>query len=196
MTTQRSILELVSARKGHFLLESGYHGALWLDLDGLFANPAAIAPHVDSLARRLSSHRPSVVCGPLVGGAFLAQLVARELGIEFSYTEKLAADAGGLFQTAYSLPAAFRERMRGRRVVLVDDVMSAGSSLRASLKAVLQYGSLPVAVGALLVLGETGEDFFRGRSIPVETDERRPYQTWEAAQCPQCAARVPLEATA
>ena len=38
-----SVLELVSGRRGHFLLESGLHGGLWLDLDGLFPPPVAWA---------------------------------------------------------------------------------------------------------------------------------------------------------
>ena len=39
---EERVLELFSARKGHFLLESGHHGDLWLDLENLFRRPALI----------------------------------------------------------------------------------------------------------------------------------------------------------
>src|SRR3954470_7526477 len=70
------LVAALAARRGHFLLESGHHGELWLDLDALFAQPARVAPFVADLAERLSGCGAEVVCGPLVGGAFVAQAVA------------------------------------------------------------------------------------------------------------------------
>ncbi|HET6262862.1 MAG TPA: orotate phosphoribosyltransferase, partial [Chloroflexia bacterium] len=73
---EQELLELLSAREGHFRLESGYHGGLWLDLDPLFVMPGRIQPFVETFAERLKRHDVEAVCGPLVGGAFLAQAVA------------------------------------------------------------------------------------------------------------------------
>ena len=78
-----AFLDLVTGRRGHFRLESGHHGRLWLDLDPLFCEPRRVEPMVAALASALRPHRADVVCGPLLGGAFLAQIVARELGTEF-----------------------------------------------------------------------------------------------------------------
>jgi orotate phosphoribosyltransferase len=196
MTTSPSILDLVSAREGHFQLESGYHSALWLDLDSLFIDPSGISALVRNLARGISSYQPFIVCGPLIGGAFLAQLIAKELGIEFAYTEKAGtAEPGGLYQVRYSLPRAYRSGVRRKKVALVDDVMSAGSSLRATLSTLEEFGAIPVVVGSLMVLGSKGENFFRERGIPVEAGERREYQVWEPAHCPHCASGIPLEET-
>ena len=72
-----SILKLVSARRGHFRLESGHHSDLWLDLDSLFADAEAVDPFVAALSDALRPYNASLICGPLIGGAFLAQLVAR-----------------------------------------------------------------------------------------------------------------------
>ena len=133
MTESPGVLDIVSAREGHFLLESGYHSALWLDLDSLFTEPRRVAPLVRNLARGISPYQPSIVCGPLIGGALLAQLVAGELGIEFSYTQRVTtAETTDLYNARYALPAAYQSRVRRKRVALVDDVMSAGSSLRAT----------------------------------------------------------------
>lgn len=51
-------------------------------LDLFFLRPRALTPLVSTLAEKLSGYRADAVCGPLVDGAFLAQLVAAELDIE------------------------------------------------------------------------------------------------------------------
>jgi orotate phosphoribosyltransferase len=175
-------------------MESGYHGGLWLDLDGLFADPACVAPFVERLAEELRAHRPDAVCGPLLGGAFLAQRVAQLLDTEFWYTTPVApAGGGGLYRARYALPPALAARAAGRRVALVDDVMSAGSSLRATADALRSHGAEPVAVGALLVMGDVGARWFAEQGVPVAAAARTDYAMWDPAACPQCAAGTPLE---
>jgi orotate phosphoribosyltransferase len=85
---EEQILRLLSARHGHFLQESGHHGNLWLDLDALFLRPARLWPFTRDLARRLAAHRVEAVVGPLVGGAFVAEMVAAELDVRFAFAER------------------------------------------------------------------------------------------------------------
>ena len=187
-------MELVDARRGHFLLESGHHGGLWLDLDALFADPRRVAPSVTALARAIHPHGVSMVCGPLLGGAFLAQLVARELDAGFCFTERAFPGEGtGLYRARYLLPRAYAPRVRGERIAIVDDVMSAGSALRATFLELREHGAQPVVAGALLVLGSAGAGWFAEREIPVEAVERAEYPLWTPDACPRCAAGEPLE---
>jgi orotate phosphoribosyltransferase len=64
-------------------MESGYHSSLWFDLDPLFARPGLVMPFVERLTEALRPHGVAAVCGPLLGGAFLAQSVTLRLGTEF-----------------------------------------------------------------------------------------------------------------
>ena len=188
-----ALLDLVAARRGLFQLESGHHGALWLDLDALFTEPRRIAPFVRGLASAIRPHAVSAVCGPLLGGAFLAQLVAHALDVEFLFTERLMHAGGtGLYPARYRLPPALASRVRDRRVAMVDDVMSAGSALRGTYTELQACGATPVVAGALLVLGSTGADFFDAAGIAVVAGEREPYGLWEPAGCPLCATAIPL----
>lgn len=194
MTEKPSLLELVSGRRGHFRLESGHHGELWFDLDALFAEPRRVAPFVSALAEFIRPHDVSIVCGPLLGGAFLAQLVAHALDAEFCFTERvMPAQATGLYRARYLLPAAFAERVRGKRVAMVDDVMSAGSALGGTFVELKAHGAQPVVAGALLVLGVAGADHFRTLGIPVEAVAREAYELWLPESCPLCDADEPLE---
>ncbi|HEX8559102.1 MAG TPA: phosphoribosyltransferase family protein [Pyrinomonadaceae bacterium] len=187
-------LGLVEGRRGHFRLESGHHGRLWLDLDALFAEPRRVEPFVGALAAALRPYEVDAVCGPLLGGAFLAQLVAQALGAEFWFAERVTARrTEGLYGVSYRLPPALRARAGGRRVAVVDDVMSAGSSLRATHEELRARGAEMVVAGALLVLGSRGAQHFAGLGVPVEAVAREEYQTWEPAACPLCAAGAPLE---
>jgi len=192
-----AFMDLVAGRRGHFKLESGHHSALWLDLDALFAEPRGISPFVASLADSLRPFNISAVCGPLLGGAFLAQLVAHALEVEFCFTERVMPaepfQGSGLYPVRYVLPQAFAAGIVGKRVAIVDDVMSAGSALRGTYSELLTHGAMPVVAGALLVLGSTGLSFFAKEGVAVEAMAREDYDLWLPEMCPLCVAGQELE---
>ena len=188
-----TFLELARSRRGHFKMESGLHCGLWFDLDAAFVDQAALDPFITKLAQSLRRYDVEAVCGPLNGGAFLAQLVARLLGSEFYYTVAAPPQGAGDFKARYDLPAGVGYRLLGKRLALVDDVMSAGSSLRATMMTIEQHGAIPIVIGALAVLGSTGENFFKERGLRTETTGRAPFETWRQPECPLCAAGMPLE---
>jgi orotate phosphoribosyltransferase len=188
------IFDLLPARKGHFLLESGYHTDLWLDLDTLFVDPVKIAPAVTMLAGRLRRYGCDAICGPMTGGAFLAQSLAAVLRTCFFYAEPVAEPDGvGLFTAKYRLPPTMAVQAKGARVAVVDDAISAGSSVRATIAALDAAGASTVVVATLLVLGDVGLTHFTERGVPFEALMRRDFSVWAPGECPLCHARVPIE---
>jgi len=193
-TKVAAFLDLVAGRRGHFRLESGHHSKFWLDLDPLFAEPRRIEPFVATLASLLRPYDIAGVCGPLLGGAFLAQLVAHALALEFYFTERVMLSQNGeLYQARYRLAPAFTARIRGKRIAMVDDVMSAGSALRGTYAELQAHDAVPVVAGALLVFGSTGADFFAHCGVAVEAVVREEYEMWLPADCPLCVEGQPLE---
>ncbi len=191
---QDELVSLLAARKGHFKLESGYHGDLWLDLDPLFLRPGRLRSFAVELARRLAIHNVEAVCGPLIGGAFLAQMVALELDAEFYYTERVERPrTDALYPADYRIPHALRSRVRGKDVAVVDDAINAGSAVRGTCASLQACGARPVAVGALLVLGSLFSSYAAGQKVPVESISHLPNRLWKPSECPLCASRVPLE---
>src|SRR4029078_5334266 len=81
-------------RRGHFLLESGYHTDTWLDLATLFVDPVKIAPAVTMLAGLRRRYACDAISGPMTGGAFLAQALAAALRVCFFYTEAVPRGDG------------------------------------------------------------------------------------------------------
>jgi orotate phosphoribosyltransferase len=188
-----STLSSVAARRGHFKTESGYHTDLWMDLETLCRRPAAMHPFARALADKLRALAVDAVCGPLNEGAFIALMVAADLGCDFTYAERFAdRDDGRLFPVRYALPAALRPIVAGRRIAIVNDVISAGSAVRGAWADLHAHGAQVVAIGCLLVLGDAIDAFAIERGIAIEALERSPYQLWTPAECPLCAAQVPL----
>jgi orotate phosphoribosyltransferase len=185
--------ELVGAREGHFLLESGHHGSLWLELDGLFLHPERIMPLADALAERLVPFAGDVVCGPLVGGALLAQHVAIRLRTMCVYSERTSHTPGTLLSATYEVPMVQRPALWGARVVIVDDVVNAGSATRSTIAAVRAAGGHPVALAAVLRLATGPVELAAQENIELISLSAWPGTLWEPATCPRCAAGIPLQ---
>jgi orotate phosphoribosyltransferase len=189
------VTALVTARRGHFQMESGYHSATWSELGSLFDHPDDLRPFTTELSRRLAAHGPDAVCGPATGGAKLAQLLAAALQIEsFEAERSEIPGATGLFPVRYRLPAAQRERARERKVAIVDDAISAGSAVRATYADMIACGARPVALGALIVFGDAAAQFATDRGLALEAIETVPLETWLPAECPACKAGVAVDA--
>ena len=188
------LLSLVSGRQGHFRLESGHHGDLWFQLETLCLNAREIRSFAARLAEQLKKHDVEVVCGPLAEGAFVALLVALELGCEFVYAERFADETQeGLFPVEYCLPKALGPAVKGKRVAIVNDVINAGSAVRGAFFDLQTHGARVVAIGALLALGDAIVEFATEQGVALELLERMPNNLWTPAECPLCAEGVPLE---
>jgi orotate phosphoribosyltransferase len=203
---EKEIAALLPWRKGHFRFESGHHGDTWLNLELLCLHPEPVEQLAAVLADCLSEQRGEVICGPLVEGAFVAMMVARRLRLPFTYTErfdpsavarsvKADAKSGALFPISYRLPGAQRELVAGKRVVIVNDVIGAGSAVLSTLKDLYECGADPVAIGALAARGQAAMVLARENGLVLETLATFPGELWKPAECPMCAAGIPLTDT-
>ena len=185
---------LLSAKRGHYLLESGLHADMWLDLDVLFAHPVRLRPIAQALALHLAVHDIEAVCGPVIGGALVAQMIAMELDLEFFHAERISAgEPGQLFSAQYRVPSRTRAWLGNKRIAIVDDVINAGSAVRATHSDLIECGAKPVALGALLVLGYAAPKFAASAGMALASIAHLPSHIWSPQECPLCTAKVPLE---
>jgi orotate phosphoribosyltransferase len=191
---QQEVLELLSGRQGHFLLESGHHGDLWLDLETLCLQPQRAQALATRLIAPLSALQVDAVCGPLVEGAFIAILGALQLDTQFVYSERFVrSTADGLFPAGYRVPAPLREGLRGKRVAIVNDVTNAGSAVIGTFADLEECGANVVAISTLLVLGSAAAKFAASKNVPLHTIATMPNNLWTASECPLCESGVPLQ---
>jgi orotate phosphoribosyltransferase len=191
---KENFLSLVRGRQGHFRLESGHHGDMWFELETLCLDSREIRPFAAQLAAKLVQHRVEVVCGPLVEGAFIALLVSLELDCSFVYAERFASTSPkGLYPVAYRLPKALYPAVKGKRVAIVNDVISAGSAVRGTFSDLQAIGANIVAIGAPLALGDSIAGFASEQRVALELLNQMPHNLWTPSRCPLCAAGQPFE---
>lgn len=146
------------------------------------------------MAQRLLPFELNAVCGPLVEGAFVALIVASELDLIFSYSERFArASKDGLFPAGYRVPNSLRHVLKGTRVAIVNDVINAGSAVRGTFEDLEACSADIVAIGSLLTLGDAAPTFADSKNVALESLVHLPNHLWVPADCPLCTAGVPLE---
>lgn len=167
-------------RRGHFLLSSGLHSDLYFEKFRVIEDPAFLEDLIASRITELRGLEPDVVVGPTTGGAIIAFLIARLLGVKAFFAEK---EEGGerSFRRGFSLD-------KGARVLVVDDVLTTGGSIRATLKAVREKKWKPV--GVFVLIDRSGDVDF---GLPLKRVDLLPAETWRASECPLCKKGVPLE---
>jgi orotate phosphoribosyltransferase len=180
-------------RQGHFEFESGLHGTLLLDVDALISHPKAISYALNQLARDTRSSDAQVVCGPMNGGAIIGFALAERVGIDFVASQRAeTAETSGLFRYQYLLRAE-PGWLRNRRVFVVDDVINAGSAVRATLEALDLIGARPVGLGAVVTLGDAAKQLAQARELPLFRVATAPTTLWRPDECPMCATGQPFE---
>jgi orotate phosphoribosyltransferase len=190
----KSPIDLMARRSGHFRFESGHHGDRWLEPDLLLQRPTVLRPFAIALSQRLRRHTFEVVCGPLTGGAFLAQMVAEQCDVAFAFAERFAPPpSDALYQVRYRIPDALREGLRGASVAIVNDVTNAGSALRGTYEDLVACGARPVALGTLVAFGAWSTRFANDHDLALEALERLGNNLWTRDECPLCAAGEALE---
>jgi orotate phosphoribosyltransferase len=169
-------------KHGHFLLASGRHSDRYVEKFDLLRRPEATVVVCALIAGEFRDANIDVVVGPTTGGVILAFEVARQLGVMSAYAERMADGSAG------------REIRRGttfepgQRVLLVDDILTTGGSVRETLAALSSH---PVEVEAIAVLVDrsAGTVTF---DVPLFSLATMEIATWEAATCPLCAGGQPL----
>lgn len=181
--TQQEILDLLKRRgalmEGHFKLASGLHSNRYVEKFRLLEDPVTTGKMIEELADRIRQYKPDVVVGPVTGGVILSFEMARCLGTLSYFTEK-TADGGMELRRGFDV--------RGKRVLLIEDVITTGGSILKAADAVRQAGG-EVAAFAILVDRSSGR--FQP-SEPVEALVTLQIETWEADKLPPELATIPL----
>lgn len=175
--------EIGALKRGHFLYASGKHGDTYVEKFNLLRNPAATSEVCRHFADRFRDERVDVVVGPTTGGILLAFETARQLGIPAAYAERKGDGQAG---REIRRDTTFES---GSRVVVVDDILTTGGSVRETLAALEEHPVDVVAVG-VLVDRSAGATTFGG--VPLVAIASRKFDAWEANVCPLCAQGVPL----
>lgn len=169
-------------KEGHFLLSSGRHADRYVEKFDLLRRPRETEAVCAGIAARFRDEGIEVVVGPTTGGVILAFEVARQLGVRAAYAERVEdGGAARSIRRGTTFPA-------GARVLVVDDILTTGGSVRETLAAVSRFPVEVVGV-AVLVDRSGGALSF---DPPLFSLARLDVASWTVGECPLCARGVPL----
>jgi len=168
---------------GHFLLASGRHSDRYIEKFHLLRNPTVTSTICAGFSDAFADQGIDVVVGPTTGGIILAFEVGRQLGVAAAYAERKSDGADG---REFRRSTTFAP---GSRVLVLDDILTTGGSVRETLAALAEHPVEVIAVG-VLVDRSGGKVQFDG--VPLMSLLQLDVKTWAADECPLCTSGAPL----
>lgn len=161
--------------EGHFILTSGRHSDRYFQCALLLQHPDIADRLTDMLADRFRSMEVDTVIAPAVGGILVAQGVARALGVRAIFAER--KEGRMTLRRGFSLE-------EGERVLVTEDVVTTGGSVREVVNLVLAAGAMVMGVGLIVDRSGRKADF----GVPTVSLLQMETPSWEPGSCPRCAA--------
>jgi len=148
-------------------------GILFYDISTLLAHPKAWHATIERMAETVKAYKPDVLAGIESRGFLLAAPLAVALGTGFVMLRKKGKLPGITVRHTYALEygtdtieVQADAVEKGKRVVLVDDLLATGGTMAAAVTLLEQVGAVVPAAACIIEL-----TFLEGRKrlpVPVE----------------------------
>ncbi len=169
-------------KEGHWAFRHGGHSRCLIDRDHLLSDPVAASHMAYAIAKRYFTDHVETVATPSIWGAGLALLVAGFLDPKAKVAYATPSPAGP------TVAPQIEDLVRGRRILLVDNIIRSGETMTAFVQLLGQYGGEIVGIATLWNLSQPEID-----GHPVFGLLNTSYQVYVDGACPMCAAGSPPE---
>jgi orotate phosphoribosyltransferase len=179
---------------GHFDYGNGYHGRVYLNPHQLFRHPSTIWRFAQDLIDLLPDELvqgTEVVAGPVTGGALLAHTIAGLLDSRRSLTHPPCSFAPFNYDPTggFALRTFYRDELKGKRVLLADDVRNTGDTFARCAALVRDAGGSVVATMEICDRLEAITDL----GVPnIALAEFNAPENFKASACPLCSAGIAI----
>ncbi len=171
---RRSIQEILHdlgaiMQGGHFAFRSGHHGSTYVNKNAIFPHIRETSDLCAEIADHFANNNVEVVAGPAMGGIIMSQWVAYHLfaltgkDVLSLYAEKETVripDPEGegrlcFYETGrFVFGRGYENLLIGKNVLVVEDVVTTGSSVKEVVQSVYEIGGTVVGVGVLCNRGK------------------------------------------
>jgi len=166
---------------GHFILSSGLRSPVFLQKALVFRHPDKTEILCRALAEKIRAEGYadiSQVVSPAVGGIIPGYETARHLGVPAIYTERVE----GKFQLRRNFSIA-----PGEKVIVVEDIVSTGLSIRECVEAIQALGANVLAAACIIDRSEGEADI----GVPLVALTRYKVPAYPADALPPELAAIP-----
>ncbi len=169
----------------HFVYKSQKHGSGYINMDPIFPDVSLIASMAALMVRPFESEFDTVA-GPATGGVVLAFAAASQTpGVR---PAAVWADKDGdefRFERA-----GFVDHLIGKRVLIVEDLLTTGGSVAKVAAEVERHGGFVIGVSTIVNRGGVTA---RQLGVPyLEALANVSFEAVDASECPLCDAGVPI----
>ena len=173
----------------HFVYTSGKHGEVYINKDALYPHTRETSQVGRMLAELIlaNSLQPEVVVGPALGGIILSQWTAYHLS-ELLGKEVLSVYTEKDDQKNQVLTRNYDQLVAGKKVVVVEDIVTTAGSLKKTLESVRQAQGLVEAAVVMVnrnpeVTDElVGTKFLALANLPAEAWDESEIPDWLRAR--------------
>ncbi len=165
--------------EGHFLLTSGRHSDKYMQCAKIFQDAKYSVPLCAELVNQYKNDNVELVIGPAIGAIQMSYEVGKQLGVRNIFAER----ENGVM----TLRRGFTIE-EGQRVLIVEDVVTTGGSVREVMELVRQCGGEIVGIGS--IVDRTGGQIDFG--VPYRSAFSMDITSYESEQCPICKTGAPL----
>ena len=177
---KKILTETNAIMDGHFLLTSGLHSPHYVEKFNVLQHPKYTEQLCLAMAEKFKDAKIETVVGPVTGGIILAHETGKALGARAIFTERV--DGKMTFRRGFSL----RE---GERVLIVEDIVTTGGSIKEVIEVVKSSGAIPAAI-SMLVDRSGGKIKFD--DVPSTALLTLNVETYKPEECPLCKKNIPL----
>lgn len=196
MDVRKKLEELRCIRKGHFVGVSTKHLAGYVNNDLLMPHAAVVGQLTQQFAEAFKDDDIETVAAPAVGAIPLSHWTAHHL-MKLTGKDVLgvwADKVSGTTEREFIFEReSFADAVKGKRVLLVEDIINQMASIKAMIKTVTEAGGIIVGVASLEAnRGVSAEAMGVPKFITLCNIE---YDVWTAEDCPVnglCAQGVPI----
>ena len=183
----------VLMRNGHFDYGNGFHGRVYLNAHQLFRHPSTIWRLAQDLLEVLPGdllQQTEVVAGPVMGGALLAHTLAGLLDGRRALAHPPCSYAPFSSRgDGFRLRSFYAREMKGKRVLLADDVRNTGKTFEQCAALVREAGGTVLATVQIFDRLEAIAD----AGVPnYALAEYKAPENFAVADCPMCKTGEPI----
>ena len=188
---------------GHYVYTSGLHGDHYVNKDALYAHPLRlddVGVMLTDCALKSFGAVFDVVVAPATSGIALGQLVAYNLSLDRREEVLFAfSDRNPQQPASRVLRRGFRELIRNRRVLLVDDIVTTGQTLAGLAQAVTGAGGCVTGAvalcdrGSVRVLRYLADNTGVATELTIAALVELDLKTFAPDKCPFCRAGRPID---
>jgi orotate phosphoribosyltransferase len=167
--------------RGHFILTSGLRSDVYLQKSLIFTDAKRTTKLMKALAQKVREQvktPPTAIVSTAVGAIVPGYEMGRQLGLPAYFVERV----DGKFQLRRNFTLT-----KNQPVLIVEDIVSTGGSIKECIETVREAGGKPVAVAAL-VDRTGGKVKFGIPFIPLATWQAK---AWEADKLPPHLKNIP-----